>query len=400
VLFRSFCSTMLNFLVLPNAFLLLQTGSTRRRPWRSQIFSNGANESERLKKAMSSLYKDRDLAEVMRLHQEFETQILPPSDSSETNNIVSFHDWIEDLLLKTPPPLLMKKAKAIRAIASDVDGTLVSSRTMTVHPSTRLAFTRAIQDPNLIFFLATGKSRLGAFNILGSQIMTIPGVYLQGLYCVDGNGNVVKECKLSNEAIAAAEDIATQYNVSIVGYDGNDLFTTNLTPTVMHLSNHYGEPMPKLLLHPNNKNDTSITNTTTTRMLSSHEPGMHKILFMDDNVTKLELLRPILEHLGNTYYNASVTQALSTMLEWIPAGQSKGKGVAAVCSALNIDPKMELLALGDAENDVDMLEMAAIGVAMGNASPSAKRAADYVMDQHCDNGAAGDAMDLFYFKSH
>ena len=36
------------------------------------------------------------------------------------------------------------------------------------------------------------------------------------------------------------------------------------------------------------------------------------------------------------------------------------------------------MAFGDAENDLDMLAYAGIGVAMGNASEAVKHAADYV----------------------
>ena len=57
----------------------------------------------------------------------------------------------------------------------------------------------------------------------------------------------------------------------------------------------------------------------------------------------------------------------------------------------------ELLALGDAENDVGMLEMAAIGVAVGNASCPARKAADYIMKETNNEGAAGIAMDVFVF---
>lgn len=42
---------------------------------------------------------------------------------------------------------------------------------------------------------------------------------------------------------------------------------------------------------------------------------------------------------------------------------------------LNAD---SIMAFGDGDNDVDMLEFARIGVAMGNASQKAKKAADYI----------------------
>ena len=53
------------------------------------------------------------------------------------------------------------------------------------------------------------------------------------------------------------------------------------------------------------------------------------------------------------------------------------------------------LALGDAENDAEMLSLASIGVAMGNACPVAKEAADFVLDYTNDEGGAGAGMELF-----
>ena len=41
-------------------------------------------------------------------------------------------------------------------------------------------------------------------------------------------------------------------------------------------------------------------------------------------------------------------------------------------------PRLECMAFGDAENDLDMLAYAGIGVAMGNAPEAVKHAADYV----------------------
>jgi hydroxymethylpyrimidine pyrophosphatase-like HAD family hydrolase len=66
-----------------------------------------------------------------------------------------------------------------------------------------------------------------------------------------------------------------------------------------------------------------------------------------------------------------------------------------MCKHLGIDPETELLALGDQENDIGMLKMAAIGVSVGNGSPIAKEAADYVMEMTSNEGAAGVAMNRF-----
>ncbi len=215
-----------------------------------------------------------------------------------------------------------------------------------------------------------------------------PGVYLQGLFCVDSNGEVVFEKKLEISAIAATEELVKEYGISIVAYDGDNLYTTEQTDIVVHLNEHYGEPLPVTL--PNDNNDE-----TPVRFLSSHEPSMHKLLLMDDDVEKLtNVIRPRLETLAKNH-GACVTQALPTMLELLPEGCSKQMGVMKLCEKLRIDPETELLALGDAENDAGMLEMAAVGVAVGNATPPAKKASDYIVEFTNDEGGAGFAMELF-----
>lgn len=56
---------------------------------------------------------------------------------------------------------------------------------------------------------------------------------------------------------------------------------------------------------------------------------------------------------------ASVTSALAGMLEILPLGASKAAGVEVVLETLGIK-KHQVLALGDAENDLQMLKMAGV----------------------------------------
>jgi hydroxymethylpyrimidine pyrophosphatase-like HAD family hydrolase len=46
------------------------------------------------------------------------------------------------------------------------------------------------------------------------------------------------------------------------------------------------------------------------------------------------------------------------------------------------------MAMGDGENDVEMLQMCGLGVAMGNAGPAAKSAADVVVATNDNQGVA------------
>ena len=64
-------------------------------------------------------------------------------------------------------------------------------------------------------------------------------------------------------------------------------------------------------------------------------------------------------------------------MEVVPKGYSKASGIAFVCEKLGIDVK-DTYAFGDSANDVDMLEFAGVGVAMGDGTDVAKEHADYV----------------------
>lgn len=99
-----------------------------------------------------------------------------------------------------------------------------------------------------------------------------------------------------------------------------------------------------------------------------------------------------LEALGGIY----VTTSMENNLELAAAGSGKAQGLRALCEILKIDPG-EVLALGDNHNDADMLRLAGIGVAMGNATKEALQAADYVAASCGEDGAAG-AIERFVLK--
>ena len=55
------------------------------------------------------------------------------------------------------------------------------------------------------------------------------------------------------------------------------------------------------------------------------------------------------------------------------------------------------MALGDANNDIEMLQFSGLSVAMGNASQHVKDLADYVTDSNEENGVAT-AIDKFILE--
>ena len=299
------------------------------------------------------------------------------ADSPTTSSRGSLYPWLTDDI--------RERSNKITAIASDVDGTLIGSD-QKIHPRTKAAIQKAVEasfspKKNLKwFFPATGKTRAGAMNSLGPELaallMSCPGVFIQGLYCVIGD-TVIFEQKLENRAVQACETLVADTGTSIIAYDGDTLYTTELTETVIKLHAVYGEPLSKEVAS-----------------ISALSDGVHKILICDEDPDKLvNVVRPQLEILAAAN-NARVTQAVPTMLELLPGGCSKALGVEKLCEKLGINPRVHLLALGDAENDAEMLQMASIGVVMGNGSPAARKAGDIVLDETSDEGGAGLAMEV------
>jgi hypothetical protein len=69
----------------------------------------------------------------------------------------------------------------------------------------------------------------------------------------------------------------------------------------------------------------------------------------------------------------------------LPAGVNKATGLLAALRELRISPQ-DLVAAGDAENDIPMLELAGLGVAVAGALESVKRSADIVMSAGAGEG--------------
>lgn len=88
----------------------------------------------------------------------------------------------------------------------------------------------------------------------------------------------------------------------------------------------------------------------------------------------------------------TVVQTAPFYLEVIPNTINKGRGIEKLCSILRLSPG-EVIAFGDAENDIPMLQAAGVGVAMGNASETVKAAADMVTGSNNEDGIAA-ALDI------
>jgi len=77
----------------------------------------------------------------------------------------------------------------------------------------------------------------------------------------------------------------------------------------------------------------------------------------------------------------------------VAPGVSKGKALEALVSHVGI-PLTKVIAIGDGTNDIPLLALAGIGIAMGNAPAEVKAAADYIT-LDVDRGGIAEAIQKF-----
>jgi hydroxymethylpyrimidine pyrophosphatase-like HAD family hydrolase len=83
----------------------------------------------------------------------------------------------------------------------------------------------------------------------------------------------------------------------------------------------------------------------------------------------------------------TLASSFSCNLETTQVGADKGAGLTWLCDYLGVSPK-DVIAFGDSSNDIPMLRVAGDGVAMANAFPECRAAADHTTTSCEDSGVA------------
>lgn len=251
---------------------------------------------------------------------------------------------------------------AIELIALDVDGTLLNDA-HELTPVTEAAIHAAVAQ-GVKVVIATGKTRYSAEWILERLALTTPGVFTQGLVICNAEGSILHETVLDPAIVEAMLATLQDMAIPVIAYRDMGLITNAWGPVADALV-AFHEPTPKMV-------DAIPLDS------------INKLIVMDDPA-RLKEVRAILARALNG--SATLVQSLPQFLEVIPANSSKGAGLEWLLDYLGIPPA-NMLAMGDGENDVEMLRMAGIGAAVENAMEAAKEAADILIPSNNEDGVA------------
>lgn len=107
------------------------------------------------------------------------------------------------------------------------------------------------------------------------------------------------------------------------------------------------------------------------------DEDVKKVLFLsDDDGYGVDRVRKEIDPMF-TVVNNTVGLPQEIMAEIVLSGISKATGIEKVLSYFGVD-RSDSVAIGDGSNDIEMVEYADIGIAMGNSSGDLKAVADYI----------------------
>lgn len=137
----------------------------------------------------------------------------------------------------------------------------------------------------------------------------------------------------------------------------------------------------------------SVFHDDMAKEFSNHPFPVYKFNFYCSS----EMVRTDLEKkIASENLNISMCHAETKSLECSPLGVSKASGLEFLCSYLNISTD-EAIAVGDADNDIDILESAGLGIAMGNANANVKAISDAVVAD-CDSNGIEEVIKMYLMQ--
>ena len=258
-----------------------------------------------------------------------------------------------------------------KLLVLDVDGTLlnkageITKRTLTT--------LRKVQQMGVRIMLASGRPTYGLLPLARMlELGTYEGYILSyngGQIISAQNGEVLFERRINPEMLPYLEKKAKKNGFSIFTYNENRIITNNASDP--HI-------VDEAFI-----NDMEIQQDEEFSLAVDYPPC--KVVLVSDDEESLVSL----EHHWKRRLNGvlDVFRTEDFFLEVVGCGIDKASALAAFMDKVGIRTE-EVIAIGNGVADVTMLQMAGLGIAMGNAPDSVKRCVDYATLSNEEDGVA------------
>ncbi len=269
----------------------------------------------------------------------------------------------------------------IKLICTDIDGTLLNSNHK-INELDKLMIQRAWKEKNIPIALVSGRFKGGLTFI--QEELNIPCIYssFNGNY-VEWQNKVIHEDRITLDELRKV--------IPIINNTGSTPQIFDLFDYFFNEENHWSKEQIKMCGYP------GIIGDLNTQIDKWEKEGFtpFKLLAKNDNPKQLEKTRKALIALNID--TLSIVQSASFIIEIIPSSANKGSTINLLADYFNID-KSQVMAFGDYNNDIEMLEQAGYSFAMGNASSKIKKIAKFETDTN-DNCGIAKAINKYIFDN-
>jgi Cof subfamily protein (haloacid dehalogenase superfamily) len=267
---------------------------------------------------------------------------------------------IEDTACGLPTPF----RRSVRLIALDIDGTLLRGDKKLSKPT--VAAIAAARRRGVRVVLATARPPRSTLPIHAALDLDTPVITYNGAVIHDpARSRTLRHLAIDGAIALRIILAARRYDPSAaVHADILDKWCTDRPPdpaTVRFQMPDFIGPIEAFTSHP------------VTKLLLGTQPGR------EDELADL-LARKFVNHVGVATCDDGLLQIQHRRVD-------KAEALALLAHTHNLRPE-QVMAIGDAHNDIGMLRWAGLGVAMGNAWPAAIRAADVTVPSNNDEGVA------------
>jgi Cof subfamily protein (haloacid dehalogenase superfamily) len=263
--------------------------------------------------------------------------------------------------------LLIKNSTGKSLIVLDLDGT-VMGRERIISQRVRRAVKQAIDDGHWVT-IATGRGFAPTARFAGELGVNAPIICYQGALIRDyRDGRTVHSATIPLSVARALIAFSEARELNFQVYTQDDrAYVSQMDAVAEGIADLSGIP---------------VTAVNDLAGWLSHPPI--KFLFFEQEEAVPELVRDMQAQFNG---HLQVVRSWDRLIEATGPSISKGEALARLAAHMGV-AQSETMAVGDQDNDVSMIAWAGTGVAMGNASPAAKAAADVIAPALEADGAA------------
>ena len=254
----------------------------------------------------------------------------------------------------------------IRLLVSDVDGTLIGTDKR-LAPAT-IAAVRDLHRAGTKLCLASSRSVRGMAMYLDELGLETPAAGLNGAEIVAADGAVLERCALDPEVARLTIETLTLHGIESWLFTDKDWLIRDAAGAFV----------------PREQKAVRIA-PTLVESFDGHYGAVGKIMGATTDYPLLERVEIELQALLGDRVNAH--RSSPWYLDVTDPNANKGSAALRLAALLGID-RSEMACIGDMDNDIAMLELAGLSIAMGNAPDHVKASAQHVTDGNNEDGWA------------